>query len=163
MGLDITAYRKIEKMVEYENRLRDDHFYLVVNSDYPQQADGLIRGFYSCNSNPFDLEVGSYLGYKLFREKLAKLIGTSCRKIWKNPVPGPFVELINFADNDGTIGPVTSKKLYKDFLDYIPKVQDATGTGFFGNQDDDEFFISLYQGFMYAFEIASDGGCVVFH
>ncbi len=163
MGLKIIVYKQISKMPEGTVRLTDDHFYLVVNSDFPQQADGLIRGFYSCNDSPFEFAVGSYLGYKIFRELLAKLIGTTCRKIWKNPVPGPFVELINFADNDGTIGSQTSKKLSKDFQDHIHLVQDASGTGFFGNRDDDEFFVSLYQAFMTAFEIAADGGCVAFH
>ena len=150
-------------MPDHEIRLTDAHFYLWVNEDFPQQADGLTKGFYSYKGASFDFRASSYTGYSAFRGLLAKLIGTSCRKIWKNPVPGPFVELINFADNEGTIGPVTSKKLHKDFLDYIPKVQDATGTGLFGDLNDDEFFISLYQWFMRAFEIASDGGCVVFH
>ena len=94
---------------------------------------------------------GSYSGYNQWRNQLANLVGTTDKRIWENPVPGPFVELINFSDCEGTIDSKTSAKLAKDFQEYQGEANIK-----------DEHFVQIYNHFRIAFECASDGGSVVF-
>lgn len=65
----------------------------------------------------------------------------------------PFFELIHFADNEGVIGPVVSAKLAKDFRDNYERAK-AFGDG---------YWLSKYEKWMAAFEMAADNGAVEFH
>jgi hypothetical protein len=162
MGLDVTAYNQVKKIADLEDEELEGSALVTVNCSFIEQADGLRNGYYSYVCD-FDFRAGSYHGYNIFRGLLAKLIGKTDAEIWAGPVPGPFVELINFADNAGTIGPVTSKKLYKDFADHVDKVRELHDRNWIPDTDTAEYFIETYRRFMKAFELASDGGCVVFH
>jgi hypothetical protein len=72
---------------------------------------------------------------------------------WENHSTGPFYELINFFDNEGTLGPVVAAKLAKDFADHRSKAE----------QVEDVFFVESYREWDKAFQMAAKQGAVEFH
>jgi hypothetical protein len=178
MGLDITAYEDVElaeSLASAKNRLGDKCWdelyaagarYLYTWPDHSfapfKQHDGLADGFYMVSGERFDFCAGSYSGYCQWRERLASMVGiTSLKEFWNNPQAGRFAELLNFADNEGVIGPVTSLKLFIDFRQGLGEAEEyALSMG-----DDQEWFILKYRNWLRAFEIASrqGTGAVDFH
>jgi hypothetical protein len=162
MGLDITAYKKIKRIGERDA----DYDYtanqtvLCVNPNFPEQADGFTDGVYEYEGTAFNFRAGGYGWYNDWRAELAKMVGTTDDALWKKPDPTvPFVELINFADNEGIIGPATSKKLYADF-----KKNHEKAKAWKSDIDDGQpWFLIKYRLWMRAFKLASNGGCVEFH
>ena len=143
MGLNITAYEEVTKDSEGEI-----HLYNI--DCFRERADGVEEGIYSSVGEEIEFRAGSYSGYNRWRESLAQLVGKTITEIWNNSSPkGPFTELINFADNEGTIGPKTSKKLALDFLKYEEQAK-AHGT--------DGYFYETYTLFKDAFVLASKTG-----
>lgn len=166
MGLDITAYRQLKPAPdaqldadgypkEWGKFLRIDTPTLAWTEDnFPGRANGLTAGVFSfAESHGF--RAGSYGGYGMWRNWLAQRAGHgSAQRVWENVTEGPFVELINFADNEGYIGPTVAAKLAKDFADHQAAVLAA---------GDEPWCADLYRSWRRAFEIAADGGCVDFH
>jgi len=162
VGLDITAVNQavfdhpIEKCENY------DHTNLIFtypNPDFPDRADGLQMGCYRFTTL-FDFRAGSYGGYNGWREELARMaLNATLKEIWADidTFKGkPFFELINFADNEGVIGPTTSAKLFRDFANWSGKAQLVSGYGPFS-------FYEPYLKWMRAFYLAQDHGFVIFH
>jgi hypothetical protein len=178
MGIDISAYKDIIKVstghfdadgdpinketgeaVEYD-------FRAYANPDFPGREEGVEdRAHYTAGSYGNGFSAG-YGRYNRLREELAKLGGwpvgeyvqygvkhpTHCEKCWAGE-KGPFSELINFSDCEGTIGPVVSKKLAADFAEHQGKA-DAHPS---------EEFRAFYAAMRNAFETGAQNGCVVFH
>lgn len=157
MGLDISAYSKLN-FIQKEplECYPDDQIYIWISSypDHAERAWDLRKGMYSYQGSEFSFRAGSYGGYNEWRFDLACMMGKTPEGIWADPLPGPFMELINFSDCDGTIGPAVSKKLYKDFKKYLERARHL--------KDDGGYFFSRYKHWMKAFKIASDAGCVDF-
>lgn len=158
MGLDIKAYRGIKAIRDFDH-VEDVPRYLVnftKNDDaFPGRADEInpdkLYGFVA----EFRFPAGSYSGYGDWRNALARLAGHSdASAVFADPRPGPFVELINFTDCDGTIGWTVAAKLAKDFADFDDRARAAVV--------DPNWFYDVYQDFRAAFELASRGGAVVF-
>ena len=83
-------------------------------------------------------------------------IGVSATIVWAlraQYAHCPFVELIDFFDNEGVIGTVVSKKLLTDFQMGIEKAR----------QHSEPYFFIQYEKWMTAFEYASQDGYVDFH
>lgn len=160
MGLDITAYSHAKKV----NGEFDDnkHTNVYIIDAFRKQADGLKEGCYEISEYGVErFRAGSYSGYNEWRDWLAHVVGKSDKEIWANPDPSiPFVELINFADNEGTIGPKTSAKLYKDFVKMFPEVLKAATKL---DVDTSMWYLSRYFRWMDAFELAQYEGFVQFH
>jgi hypothetical protein len=135
MGLDITAYRNIFAMnnAPVSDEAREWHYFCPSKAVYEwveKEWPGRTAGFGPVNdgdiygwSEQYDFRAGSYSNYGDFRDFLARLGGwASAEDCWADPTKsGPFYELINFADNEGYIGPEIAKKLLQDFRDYNPK------------------------------------------
>lgn len=173
MGLDITAYKKITPLdavfdqdgdpIDPKTRepLEGDYFHMCENPHYTERADGLARGLYAYE-DATGFRAGSYSGYSQWRDQLAELAGYAAApredhhkhsaSAW-DAESGPFWELINFSDCEGTIGPKTSAKLAKDFADHQAKA----------DAHESERFRSLYGQWRVAFEMATDEGAVDFH
>lgn len=183
MGLDITAYHNVTKLDvifdEYGGALDKETMVYVeydvrvyANKDFPGREEGVDdRAAYKAE-NSIGFRAGSYSGYNAWREELAKLAGYPATPVdrgygsvvemhsggaW-NTDHGPFWELINFSDCEGTIGPVVSAKLAKDFIEWDERAK----------QHDDAAGLNggLYERFKQwrqAFEMAADGGLVDFH
>jgi len=75
------------------------------------------------------------------------------------PAAGPFVELIDFADNEGIIGPRTSAKLAADLVDWKSRAEAHAAA--FENEDEGRFFLDCYAEWTRAFDLAKNGGVVV--
>lgn len=159
MGLDITAYRKLEVV---ENPERDEDGDFVVDWEtqfhpggsmdwsekhFPGRGEGIESDKVYTYEDEFSFRAGGYSGYNLWRSQLEQFKGEVA-----------FQELIDFADNEGVIGPVVSKKLAKDFAKHeTAAIQFAKILG-----DRSEFWLDRYQDWKTAFEFASDNGAVNF-
>ena len=178
MGLDITAYKDVTKLdgVKYIDgevydatlsAVDDDKFDFVVYvaDDFPGRQGSLEDyGVYK-SGDSFGFRAGSYSGYNSWRNKLAELAGyelgsyeqygrewpSHAATAWK-ATSGPFWELINFSDCEGTIGPEASAKLLKDFQEFEAEAEKIGGD-----------FFEKYQDLKQAFEMAAQNGAVKFH
>lgn len=157
MGLDITAYEKVvlvEAMLLKEKTREADELggeLFVYYDGFEARGDGLVEGIYRTEGKMLKIPMGSYSGYNRWREELAGLLGKTPEQMWKEPAGDPFWELVNFADNDGFLGPVTCAKLARDFKEYEAKV------GEIGD------FARSYRRVMAGLEIAAGAGILQFH
>jgi hypothetical protein len=160
MGLDISAYSKIRRLpLPTDEDHSGEHARIYPNPDFPEQAEGIEDGYYEYEHG-MDFRAGSYSGYNEWRNELARLAGYAPVERDHSPYAagawqkksGPFWELINFADNEGCIGPKTSAKLAKDFAEFQHNA----------DLHPDEWFRAKYAEWRKAFELAADAGAVDF-
>lgn len=177
MGLDISAYKKIQKIdavfdqegepIDPQTREELDNvvrFY--VNPDFNGRADDIENRAVYRYEDSYGFCAGSYSGYNWWREELAQLSGWPLTKsksyfdestnhaagAWKAN-GGPFWELISFSDCEGVLGTSVCAKLAKDFAEY----QSAA------DKHKEEWFRDRYCEWRKVFELAADGGAVKFH
>lgn len=164
MGLDITAHTKLrvarlmtEDEINTGEYPYETHARFYDNPHFPGRIGSIQPGtlYLSPEKNRLRFRAGSYSGYGEWRRQLAALVGIKdIRALWGDPeAAGPFAELINFADNEGTIGPEVSAKLAKDFAEH-QAAADA---------HEDAWFRDRYAMWRRAFEMAADAGAVDFH
>jgi hypothetical protein len=113
MGLDISAYRNMtpalrvgdEDLAEYWNET-----IAYQEKSFPGRAEGLTTGSHFECEDLHAFRAGSYSGYNWWRNQLALMAyGKSAEEIWREPNPsGPFIELIDFSDCEGVIGPIVA-------------------------------------------------------
>lgn len=97
----------------------------------------------------------SYSGYSAFREALADLVGLTPAQVWQDPASyadQPFFELINFADNEGAIGPEAADDLLADFRQHHDLAYERL----------DEYDLAAYEGWLAGLALAADEGVVIF-
>lgn len=152
MGLDVTAYSKLERV----KRGGGIKFY---GDDYPDRAAPIItdgKTSYRCLGETLDFRGGSYSGYNLWREQLSQMAtGLTPETIWKAQErykDMPFFLLINFSDCEDTIGTEAAKVLAQQFAEWQERA----------DQHPDEWFREKYAQWRKAFELASDNGAVEF-
>lgn len=179
MGLDISYASKInfEKRREPDfEEMHQNSVFLYPNDSLLDQSEGIKNGEYISEGIQGSFRAGSYSGYSNWRRTLSKMIGWEIEDLWQHvgtlvqrnenlndvlnesdelKVDIPFVELLNFSDCEGFIGPKTSAKLYLDFLEWNEKAK--VSDPFKGG-----YFYETYQEWTEAFKVASDGGCVIF-
>lgn len=177
MGLAVTAYKQLTKLdvlfdkwgepINPDTRQPIDAYVKAwENPDFPGRAEGLESGAIYGYADAIDGGSMGYGGYNYWRETLAKVAGYPAKEYERYGLKemrhdagawaatsGPFWELINFSDCEGTIGPVVSAKLAKDFAEHDARAKEA----------DDGRFYSFYQLLRESFEFASDNGAVKFH
>jgi len=188
MGLDITAVSKLKPVEVPEGmELYSDEYYdweagqpsnvwnLRAHSHFPEQFEGLEEGPHVYMGESMGHRAGSYSGYGQWRDWLARATyGKHIESVWDDIDDGgygsPFSELINFADNEGTIGPIASQKLYRDFVRLEDIIMDEVDSWYLKqhptntiSREDFEWFQSKYQDWKDSFKLASDGGAVFFH
>lgn len=158
MGLDISYYGRAKFLRESDGEWdwKGGEVYAYPNSDFPHHADGLQAGIYKAESAG-SFTAGAYGDFNTWRDQLAGMAGYgTLEAAWAlddaGADRGPFWELINFADNEGMIGPTFSARLAADFAAWQAEA-DALGG----------HFADRYRHWRKAFEIASDGGFVHFH
>lgn len=161
MGLDITAYQQLTED-------KDGDIILWINDDFPGRADPFDDPKLCFTATKtYEFRAGSYSGYNGWRDQLAKLAGypstdhpsphqkgesSHAAYVWKNHPEGPFAELIDFADNEGTLGTKVCQKLLQDFKEFEAKAKQEDG-----------YFWAKYQEWTKAIELAADNGAVAFH
>lgn len=161
MGLDISAYSKIER-VEDEDEAR-----IFIKRGIPEmdQAQDIEEGMFIeskvCESHHF--RGGSYSGYNVFRNLLCETMhGVTAKELWTKPEVfegKEFYNLINFSDCEGHFGPTVAKKLHEDFA----KFRDKFVKGVSDKEPYEGYYTRVYDDFMLGFEIASKGGVLIFH
>ena len=154
MGLDIVALGKLRRVTE---EIEGSH-HVFDMPEHPGRIAGLQPGYYL----PVDpdqevgFHAGSYGGYSHWRRQLCLMaLQVEPETVWDSPETyaiSPFIELINFSDCEGCIGPVTSHDLAEDFKNFRPKAEAIM----------DPYFLEVYDQFHEAFKLASDGGAVIF-
>lgn len=171
MGLDITGYAGLEKTDQRFDPQEQDFDYTKYVSFYKEsgrldRAEEIDTTVLYSFQKRVNFTAGSYGGYNEWRNELAKMVGnTSARAVWEDPQPGPFMELIDFSDCEGTIGTRISAKLAKDFLDNKDKAQEwaVKLAKRLHNPDEGNWFLTKYDQWYGAFKLASDRGAVKFH
>jgi|ETNvirenome_6_85_1030632.scaffolds.fasta_scaffold00219_43 hypothetical protein len=198
MGLDISYYSDVKRIPDQEvpegvepwnaaydeweeKRGRDTSLYYIRpdHSYFDGHLQGLEPGWYevpAVSENYF--RGGSYSGYNTWRNDLALAAGYkggadgawNLHHMLYEPDSPLFLELINFSDSDGVIGPIISKKLYNDFVrhekDILKKVDDwylKMDPDKEYNTDDVQYFMMKYNQWKEAFKEASNNGFVSFH
>jgi hypothetical protein len=165
MGLDITAYRQVRAV--HDVKVDEDGYpvndgqirvhKIVMDSqerDWPGRAKGIQAIVYE-PADSLSFRAGAYSGYNEWRRELSRRAGHGDpKRVWEGVVTaGPFIELINFSDCEGVIGPVVSAKLARDFAEHEAKILASA----------EPWFADLYHKWRKAFEMAADGGFVDFH
>lgn len=174
MGLDISYYRRL---VLCEPGQGYGAVIAVANEDaFTDRAAPLMNGCEYAGEFVGGFRAGSYSGYSMWREQLARLAGYPAMNVgvgnaaafdsyaqayphasaaWMLPTPRdmPFYPLINFTDCDGVIGSDAARRLAQDFAAH----QDVA------DSHPDEYFRTKYREWRTAFETASDDGAVVLH
>jgi hypothetical protein len=184
VGLDITAASKAASHFirghsddEAENDKlfeAEDVIWVSPNSDFLERSDGYQEGFYRVHGERVGFRAGSYSGYGNWRRHLCRMaLGEEPEEVWATPevfAGRPFVELINFSDCEGVIGPKTSAKLARDFADFAEQAeqyveQNGRGdkTGKVGPEQGIDWFLESYREWREAFDLAADDGFVTFH
>jgi hypothetical protein len=136
MGLDITAYETATLVAvqpstekEIENAYDNNLVPAVAYTDFRRALDGMAgqadtdvfhQGFagsawYEVSGHSLHLH-WSYGGYMRFRELICEKLGSTFAQVIAGPDTFPFYDLINFADNEGVIGPVAARRIADAFL-----------------------------------------------
>ena len=101
----------------------------VYEVGYHERLDGLPEGVYRFDGETLGFDVGGASEYYAFLERFSStVLGLDLGSIRKNPqaqVGSPFIELLDFSDNEGAIGPDTSRKLAHDFAQYGESLKHA--------------------------------------
>lgn len=167
MGIDVTWYSHVTPL----HGLSDDAAEemggtrFCANDDFPGREAPLVGGWHTFQNHGDVLTMG-YISYTHWRNWLAKIAGwpskadpfssneaSHCVDCWDG-AQGPFAELINFSDCEGTLGATVCSKLAKDFAEFDAKAA-ASGTG---------YYYEIYKRFRHATETAAaTRGAIRFH
>ena len=180
MGLDAMAYEKAELTDPHEPHqdscYDNSHVFAFTLEGQQHALDGLEDERCYIASGESEHLNQSYGNYNRYREVLCyAVLGVDPREVWESPeqyADKPFYHQINFADNEGVIGPVASAKLAKDYEErreeFIEGLPSAV-QHFFGEDGLREFDGALdyysrkYEEWQRMFEIAADTGLVDYH
>ena len=157
VGLDVSAYRQLRPAPEAKldtNGEPLDFEYFVrfgagqawAEGHWPGRAAPIALGVYSFTER-FDFRAGSYSGYGEWRRTLRRV----------RPDLNAFQELIEFADNEGTLGTYVAAKLHRDFVSHRQSVLALVP------EPERQWFAGSYALWATAFLIAADGGAVELH
>ena len=176
MGLDITAYEGVEFIAPYSADKVDElytqgGFPLCRIGSHASRADSLEDGVYKLKDKwceVYEFRAGSYSGYNSWRRMLCEAVyHMSDLSFWEathkgDVTSGAFLELIDFSDCEGVIGPETSKKLARDFEMNLKDIM-AWALDTITNQEELAWFMVKYMDWWKAFRVASNKGAVSFH
>jgi hypothetical protein len=186
MGLDITAYSHLKHVGEYRTHGDEceeefDHTVAFAYDGFQRSVRGLVgmekQGIVGTNfvggdcyepttqTESAGFRAGSYSGYGAWRDDLARIAGFSdAGDYWGDGPAGedaPFYELINFADNEGTIGPEAAKDLLEDFRAFRDKAVAYWSDG--RPESHTQWDIERYDEWTEACELAAADGLICFH
>lgn len=180
MGLSI-GYGKIIKKISDSNSLNESaneklyqisptgHGTVVLEAYAPgwagfSLADLEPGSYYEVDMRPAK-SFGSYTSFDNFRILLADSVDVDFVNIDSNIgfyASKPFFELLNFPDNEGTIGPKAIKNLYDDFKSMRPTVLNFINTKEELSSEDRDWFIKKYDMFLDITKETADTGLIVF-
>lgn len=165
MGPQFNVFSKLTKMKMSEVRLYEDgtpeesnvtSFYS--NPAYPAHIAGLdTTQFYRWGGKKMKFGTSTYEEYFEFKNHLAQIAGfENLEELWGCGQPAFFIELINFSNTEGTIGPIICRKLYNDFKDNY----DIAGQYFLRLEDGKKFWVH-YQNWCRSLSVARQNGAIL--
>lgn len=161
MGLDVTAYECVRFVPGCSPNECGDHRGMYPEPHFYAQADGMQPGCYVTEGKAEHFYAGAYSGYNAWRRDLANaMLGVTPEVVWNDPAAfagKSFVELVNFSDCEGLIGPRTSAKLARDFAEHRERAVAHSENA------SRPWFLARYDDFAAAFKLAArEGGAVWF-
>jgi hypothetical protein len=166
MGLQIVVYSKLEKMELEEVCLCEDGSpeditvtSFFSNPLYPSHIGGLeSQDFYKCKGKMLTFNAGEANEYLEFKNHLAIIAGyKSLEHALNTKNPGYFLELLRFSNEEGTIGPIISNKLFLDFNDCLPIARKHLLTKIDGRS-----YWNLYNNWLAGLTCAKEDGAILF-
>jgi hypothetical protein len=174
MGLDICAYSNIVKQPEPEVQkvvgklLSSEGEEVLEVFEVTDRCHDLEEGVYldTFDTVQHHFRAGSYSGYNQFRNLLSKaLLGVEASAVWEDPTSfegRPGYEMIDFSDCEGTISSSVADKLHQDLVENRDVFKAHLIEVFGEDNDQVEWSMETYDNFIYAFELASENGVVVY-
>lgn len=169
MGLDISVLMNAVFVGPPNRESRGDLEYIgVYDTLFPERADGYKCGMYE-GQRGHRFRAGSYSGYNTYRNLVSEaMLGAPAEVVWKHEEKykdNPFWLQVNFADNEGTIGPKTSKILSDAYNDPKNRAKfEAFLKTRFVDQADVKWELESWDDWALAFKQASESnGLVSFH
>lgn len=165
MGPQFNVFSKLSKMEMSEVKLFEDGTpeeeriaTFFSNPLFPAHISGLDSNmFYRCNGKKMRFGAATYEEYQKFRVHLARVAGfTNELELILKGGPLYFIELLNFSDSEGTIGPMVCKKLYNDFRDNY----DIAEEYFKGVEEGGKYWMH-YQNWCKALSVARQNGAIL--
>lgn len=172
MGLDIIAYKELTviepKRYNPDTMWRPGESMIWSETHFKGRGEGIEPLAYYKWNDLFHFRAGTYSGYNEWREKLDKFrqylmqqASEQSNETFTDQVKDAdghmFMELIDFADNEGVIGPVVSKKLHHDF-----KVNEKQAQTYAKTIENGDYWLEKYALWQKAFDYAKDDGAVEF-
>jgi len=177
MGLDVTAYRRIQRVAEWpvgvetidEVATYDDGYtyngepvtdvHPIFDRSFPEHRSDLTAGIYTyteCAS----WCAGSYSGYGAWRDWLSiAALGVSAKTVWRDFDAyrnRGVAWLINFSDCEGYIGPAVCRLILDDIRAHEDAIRSkATGP-------DADYYLGRLDVWLAGLEVAADGGMLSF-
>lgn len=171
MGLDITVYPTIravspnaiprdpEGEPDWDVMWSAGITTVYRHEQFARSTRGLPDSPYVQSEGKWSFRAGSYSGYSMFREELArKMLDVEVGELWDSRElyqDLPFFELLNFSDCEGSIGSEACADLAKDFEDHYERAKEVWAQ--------DEHMLRLYETWMKAFQQTANTGMVDFH
>ena len=164
MGVDIYALKLNRKLSdnirdESEEIWDNDNIKVVFSLNFSpiKHLVAITKGLYEAeylDAPDFGM---SYSSYNIFREAICNMAHKcNCEEIWcniENWIGKPFIEFINFADNDGSFDYVIAEKLYKDFESHLDTAKSELHRDHFDS----------YKTYMEILKIVSDNKGVIYY
>jgi hypothetical protein len=98
-----------------------------INPHFPGREEGVEAVPYEYDGD-WHFRAGSYSGHSAFRQHICNVLELGDFRVWISPkgpdTHGPFEEFLNFSDCEGAIGPVVSKKLAVDFVEWEERARE---------------------------------------
>ena len=175
MGLDITAYSKLQVLTPEEIKASERS--IGVRVDFGEEvitlSDSQIKSpnnwirdmspgtyYQSPKTEEYSFRAGSYSGYGTYRKMLSEcFLGARPEEVWRNESVyrgQPFYEQVNFSDCEGFIGPEFSAKLAEDY----EEGRDQWYEYLKESGEEIEYYMARYDNWTKAFQVASDDGFV---
>ncbi len=152
--MELSKVNLCEDGTPEENRVSS----FLSNPKFPAHMSGLSSDlFYKCSGKKMRFGAGTYEEYSQFKKHLSMVAGfEKIEDLLKSGGPVYFIELINFSNEEGTIGPIICKKLHNDFMDNYNVAEK-----YFSNLDDHEKFWTHYKNWCKALFVASHNGAIM--
>ena len=163
MGLDVIAVSQAEFEHGRNNNgwCTPDLFLIHAVEGFEGHLDGNPQGFYRVHGERFAFRAGSYSGYNEWRAHLSLMAQQlPMEALWRTPDEWDYkalIALIDFPDNEGSIGPKTSQRLTLAFEAYRSQAERYARALKSG-----EAWLEKYGEWHHAFQIASNNGFVIF-
>lgn len=174
MGLDICAYSNIMKQPDPEVQkvvgklLSSEGEEILEVFEVTDRCHDLEEGVYldTFDTVQHHFRAGSYSGYNQFRNLLSKaLLGVEASAVWEDPTSfegRPGYEMIDFSDCEGNISSSVADKLRQDLVENRDVFKAHLIEVFGEGNDQIEWSMETYDNFIYAFELASENGVVIY-